>query len=93
MQLKLDVIAIGRLKAGPERELAERYRDRVAKAGRAVGLAVPGGRLNVPCAVAGRARPNAATANPLRIAPIRIVTARTPFKCFVPLARGALNRE
>ena len=30
--------AIGRLKAGPERELAERFRDRVAKAGRAVGV-------------------------------------------------------
>jgi len=32
------IAAIGRLKAGAERELAERYRDRVAKAGRAVGL-------------------------------------------------------
>ena len=36
--MRLTVAAIGRLKAGPERELAERYRDRVAKAGRAVGL-------------------------------------------------------
>jgi 23S rRNA (pseudouridine1915-N3)-methyltransferase len=36
--MRLMVAAIGRLKAGPERELAERYRDRVAKAGRAVGL-------------------------------------------------------
>lgn len=36
--MRLIVAAIGRLKAGPERELAERYRDRVAKAGRAVGL-------------------------------------------------------
>jgi 23S rRNA (pseudouridine1915-N3)-methyltransferase len=35
--MRLMVAAIGRLKAGPERELAERYRDRVAKAGRAVG--------------------------------------------------------
>jgi 23S rRNA (pseudouridine1915-N3)-methyltransferase len=36
--MRLIVAAIGRLKAGPERELAERFRDRVAKAGRAVGL-------------------------------------------------------
>jgi 23S rRNA (pseudouridine1915-N3)-methyltransferase len=36
--MRLMVAAIGRLKAGPERELAERYRDRVAKACRAVGL-------------------------------------------------------
>ena len=36
--MRLIVAAIGRLKAGPERELAERYRARVAKAGRAVGL-------------------------------------------------------
>jgi 23S rRNA (pseudouridine1915-N3)-methyltransferase len=36
--MRLMVAAIGRLKAGPDRELAERYRDRVAKAGRAVGL-------------------------------------------------------
>jgi 23S rRNA (pseudouridine1915-N3)-methyltransferase len=36
--MRLMVAAIGRLKAGPERELAERYRDRIAKAGRAVGL-------------------------------------------------------
>jgi 23S rRNA (pseudouridine1915-N3)-methyltransferase len=36
--MKLIVAAIGRLKRGPERELADRYRERVAKAGRAVGL-------------------------------------------------------
>jgi 23S rRNA (pseudouridine1915-N3)-methyltransferase len=36
--MRLIVAAIGRLKAGPERELAERYRERVAKTGRAVGL-------------------------------------------------------
>ncbi len=36
--MRLIVAAIGRLKAGPERDLAERYRDRVAKAGRAVAL-------------------------------------------------------
>jgi 23S rRNA (pseudouridine1915-N3)-methyltransferase len=36
--MRLIVAAIGRLKAGPERELADRFRDRVAKAGRAVGL-------------------------------------------------------
>jgi 23S rRNA (pseudouridine1915-N3)-methyltransferase len=36
--MRVVIAAVGRLKAGPERELAERYRDRVAKAGRAVGL-------------------------------------------------------
>lgn len=36
--MRLIIVAIGRLKAGPERELAERYRDRVEKTGRAIGL-------------------------------------------------------
>ena len=36
--MRLIVAAIGRLKAGPERDLADRYRDRVAKTGRAIGL-------------------------------------------------------
>jgi 23S rRNA (pseudouridine1915-N3)-methyltransferase len=36
--MRLVVAAIGRLKQGPERELAQRYRQRIAKAGRAVGL-------------------------------------------------------
>lgn len=36
--MKLTVAAIGRLKAGPERELAARYLDRIAKAGPAVGI-------------------------------------------------------
>jgi 23S rRNA (pseudouridine1915-N3)-methyltransferase len=36
--MRLIVAAVGRLKQGPERELADRYRDRVAKAGRAVAL-------------------------------------------------------
>src|SRR3979411_949139 len=36
--MRLMVAALGGRKAWPERELAERYRDRVAKAGRAVGL-------------------------------------------------------
>jgi 23S rRNA (pseudouridine1915-N3)-methyltransferase len=36
--MRLIVAAVGRLKRGPERDLAERYRDRAAKAGRAVGL-------------------------------------------------------
>jgi 23S rRNA (pseudouridine1915-N3)-methyltransferase len=31
--MRVVIAAVGRLKAGPERELAERYRDRVAKAG------------------------------------------------------------
>jgi 23S rRNA (pseudouridine1915-N3)-methyltransferase len=32
------IIAVGRLKAGPERELCERYLDRARKSGRALGL-------------------------------------------------------
>jgi 23S rRNA (pseudouridine1915-N3)-methyltransferase len=36
--MRLIVAAVGRLKHGPERDLAERYRGRVAKAGRAVGF-------------------------------------------------------
>lgn len=36
--MRLLLIAVGRLKSGPERELAERYALRVAQSGRAVGL-------------------------------------------------------
>ena len=36
--MRLMVAAVGRLKGGPERELAERYRERAAKAGRAIGI-------------------------------------------------------
>jgi 23S rRNA (pseudouridine1915-N3)-methyltransferase len=36
--VRLAIAAIGKLKAGPERELAERYRDRAAKAGRSLGF-------------------------------------------------------
>ena len=36
--MRLIVAAVGRLKAGAERELAERYRERAAKAGRGIGL-------------------------------------------------------
>ena len=36
--MRLLVAAIGRLKQGPERLLADRYQERAAKAGRAVGL-------------------------------------------------------
>jgi 23S rRNA (pseudouridine1915-N3)-methyltransferase len=36
--MRIVIAAVGRLKAGAERELAERYRDRVAKAGRAIGI-------------------------------------------------------
>ena len=36
--MRLAVIAVGRLKAGPERELAARYAERLAGAGRGVGL-------------------------------------------------------
>lgn len=36
--MRISLFAVGRLKAGPERELTERYLDRFAKAGPAVGL-------------------------------------------------------
>jgi len=36
--VRLAVAAVGRLKAGPDRELAERYLERAAKAGRALGF-------------------------------------------------------
>ena len=36
--MNLIVAAVGRMKKGPERDLAERYRERAAKAGRAVGI-------------------------------------------------------
>jgi len=38
--MQMTIAAIGRMKAGPERDLAERYRDRVNKAGRRLGLAL-----------------------------------------------------
>lgn len=36
--MRIAIIAVGRLKAGPEQQLAERYLDRLAKAGPAIGL-------------------------------------------------------
>ncbi|MEZ5839208.1 MAG: 23S rRNA (pseudouridine(1915)-N(3))-methyltransferase RlmH [Hyphomicrobiales bacterium] len=36
--MRLTIAAVGRLKAGPERQLVERYVDRIDKAGRAVAL-------------------------------------------------------
>jgi 23S rRNA (pseudouridine1915-N3)-methyltransferase len=36
--MRVVVAAVGRLKQGPERELAERYRKRAAEAGRSAGL-------------------------------------------------------
>jgi 23S rRNA (pseudouridine1915-N3)-methyltransferase len=36
--MRMMVAAVGRLKQGPERELAERYRKRVADAGRSAGI-------------------------------------------------------
>jgi 23S rRNA (pseudouridine1915-N3)-methyltransferase len=36
--MRIVVAAVGRLKAGAERELAERYQDRAAKTGRALGI-------------------------------------------------------
>jgi 23S rRNA (pseudouridine1915-N3)-methyltransferase len=37
--LRLQVLCVGRLKAGPERQLIARYSERIAPVGRAVGLA------------------------------------------------------
>src|SRR5438552_18313924 len=36
--MRIVIAAVGRLKQGPERELAERYRKRALDAGRSVGL-------------------------------------------------------
>ena len=36
--MRLTIVAVGRLKAGPERELAGRYLERAAKLGRSMGL-------------------------------------------------------
>jgi 23S rRNA (pseudouridine1915-N3)-methyltransferase len=36
--MRLLIAAVGRMKSGPERDLAERYRKRAAQAGRSVGL-------------------------------------------------------
>ena len=36
--MRIVVAAIGRLKRGPERDLAERYRERAVKSGRGIGL-------------------------------------------------------
>ena len=40
--MRLSIHAVGRMKAGPERELADRYLGRLAKAGPAVGLEFSG---------------------------------------------------
>ncbi|MCS0495203.1 23S rRNA (pseudouridine(1915)-N(3))-methyltransferase RlmH [Ancylobacter mangrovi] len=39
--MRLLIVAVGRLKAGPERELCARYLDRASKSGRALGLSGP----------------------------------------------------
>ena len=36
--MRIVVAAVGRMKRGPEQELAERYRERAAKSGRGIGL-------------------------------------------------------
>ena len=36
--MKISVLAVGRLKSGPERELHDRYRERAVRAGRALGI-------------------------------------------------------
>jgi 23S rRNA (pseudouridine1915-N3)-methyltransferase len=39
--MKLGIIAVGRLKTGPEREIAERYADRFSASGKMLGLTGP----------------------------------------------------
>lgn len=39
--MRLSVVAVGRLKSGPERELVDRYRGRAEALGRSLGLAGP----------------------------------------------------
>jgi 23S rRNA (pseudouridine1915-N3)-methyltransferase len=39
--MRLMVLAVGRLKDGPERDLAERYRERATQSGRALGFTGP----------------------------------------------------
>jgi 23S rRNA (pseudouridine1915-N3)-methyltransferase len=50
--MRVIVAAVGRLKHGPERDLAARYRDRAAKAGRSVGI----GHLEIVEVAESRAR-------------------------------------
>jgi 23S rRNA (pseudouridine1915-N3)-methyltransferase len=50
--LRLHVLCVGRLKAGPERQLASRYGERIGLAGRSVGL----GPLEIREIDEGRAR-------------------------------------
>lgn len=38
--MKITIIAVGRLKSGPERDLLERYRERATRAGRQLGLSL-----------------------------------------------------
>jgi 23S rRNA (pseudouridine1915-N3)-methyltransferase len=53
--LRLQVLCVGRLKAGPERQLAARYSERIGPAGRSVGL----GPIDVrEIAESGARRPN-----------------------------------
>jgi 23S rRNA (pseudouridine1915-N3)-methyltransferase len=50
--LRLQVLCVGRLKAGPERQLVSRYSERIGTAGRSVGL----GPLDLREVDEGRAR-------------------------------------
>lgn len=45
--MKIGICAVGRMKAGPEKELADRYFDRFAKAGPSLGLEYTG-LLEIP---------------------------------------------
>lgn len=40
--MRIELHVVGRMKAGPEREIADRYLDRLAKAGPAIGLEFAG---------------------------------------------------
>ncbi|TPW26525.1 23S rRNA (pseudouridine(1915)-N(3))-methyltransferase RlmH [Pararhizobium mangrovi] len=52
--MRVRILAVGRLKAGPERELVARYADRLAKIGRGLGLE-PDTTVEIPESRAGDA--------------------------------------
>ena len=74
--MRLIVIAVGRLKDGPERELVERYRERADEAGRKLGLRGFEVRRN-------RRKPRRATRRP------RMAEEAAAIAALVPAARDA----
>ena len=73
MALMVTIMAVGRLKSGPEEELVRRYADRFARSGSALGLTF-GGIVEVPearhdTAAARKRRRRAMRARPARAGP------------------------